>query len=197
MRNKLLSGFTLVELIIALGVFGVLMVAGADFLVSVVQNSNRATIESEVRQNASKIMQDLVTEGRKYSCIYSVSPAPTTALLRMSDNTISSLCAIGNRLEYYQDGNGTLTKVATNSAGSQTFFGTLNSRSAIVLNCQSPNSPCGSVNCTAGLVTSPSGLLPSNQALSLTLYVQQKFTLTRPDFCAATKASDTVVPRVY
>ena len=55
----------MVELIVILAVFGVLMLAGTDFFIQVIHNSNRAAMENEVRQNASKIMQDITNEARK------------------------------------------------------------------------------------------------------------------------------------
>lgn len=61
------KGFTIVELVIVLGIFGILMVAGTDFLIQTIRNSNRSAIQNEVRQNASRVMQDIVTKMRDAS----------------------------------------------------------------------------------------------------------------------------------
>ena len=56
------KGFTLVEMVVVIGLFGLLMVAGTEFLIQVIQNGNRAQMQSEVRQNASAIMQDIISD---------------------------------------------------------------------------------------------------------------------------------------
>lgn len=58
-------GFTLIELVVVLGIFGILMIAGTDFLIQAIRNSNRSAMENEVRQTANQIMQDIETEARK------------------------------------------------------------------------------------------------------------------------------------
>ncbi len=58
-------GFTLIELVVVLGIFGILMVAGTEFFIQVIKNSNQATMQNEVRQEANKIMQDVTNEARK------------------------------------------------------------------------------------------------------------------------------------
>lgn len=58
-------GFTLIELVVVLGIFGILMVAGTEFFIQVIKNGNQATMQNEVRQEANKIMQDVANEARK------------------------------------------------------------------------------------------------------------------------------------
>lgn len=59
------KGFTLIELVVVLGIFGILMVAGTEFFIQVIKNGNQATMQNEVRQEANKIMQEVVNEARK------------------------------------------------------------------------------------------------------------------------------------
>lgn len=70
------KGFTLIELVVVLGIFGILMVAGTEFFIQVIKNSNQATMQNEVRQEANKIMQDITNEARKnsnFASLYSLN----------------------------------------------------------------------------------------------------------------------------
>lgn len=58
------KGFTLIEIMIVLAIFGVLMIAGSDMLINVLQNSAKSVTQNEVRQNANKIMQDITSQLR-------------------------------------------------------------------------------------------------------------------------------------
>lgn len=58
------KGFTLIEIMIVLAIFGVLMIAASDMLINVLQNSAKSVSQNEVRQNANKIMQDITSQIR-------------------------------------------------------------------------------------------------------------------------------------
>lgn len=57
----------MIEAIVVLGIFSVLLTAGANLLITTTRNSSRVAIQNEVRQEASKIMQDIITETRQAS----------------------------------------------------------------------------------------------------------------------------------
>ncbi|MBI4099757.1 prepilin-type N-terminal cleavage/methylation domain-containing protein [Candidatus Microgenomates bacterium] len=63
------KGFTLVEVLMVIAVFAVLMVAGTTFFLQVVQNSNQAATQTNVRQGASAIMQELTRAIRNSACV--------------------------------------------------------------------------------------------------------------------------------
>lgn len=190
------GGFTLVELMVTLGIFGVIMIAGSSFLIQTIRSSNQATIQNEVRQNASVILQDIIAQARRAYCVYYQSPSANIALLRVSDDPNGTNCASGNQTEYYQDQNGVVTRAATDSGNIQTGFGILTSAKAVVLDCSAGGVACGAASCTKGLLVSPSGLTNNGTPVTLTIRAQQLPGQSRSDFCAAVKLSDTITPRV-
>ncbi|MBI3559111.1 type II secretion system protein [Candidatus Gottesmanbacteria bacterium] len=88
------AGFTLIELVVVLGIFGILMVAGTEFFIQVIKNSNQATMQNEVRQEANKIMQDIVNEARKpgatYTSLNNLYTVSSGVLSKTGYGTISS-----------------------------------------------------------------------------------------------------------
>lgn len=185
------KGFTIIELLVVILLFGVLMVTSTSVFINVFQNSNRASVQNEVRQNAGKIMQDLSAEIRKASCVYVHTEPSPGAELRLSDSTIDPTCIVGNRVEYYQDSNGTLTKAATNSANNPVSFAGLSAQKVAVLNCSVNSGSCGGA-CIPGLVITQSG-----NAYQVNLSVQQALGIIRSDYCAAVNLIDTIAPRSY
>lgn len=190
------QGFTLVELMVTLGIFGVIMIAGSSFLIQTIRSSNQATIQNEVRQNASVILQDIIAQVRKAYCVYYESPVPPAALLRLSDDSSGTKCTAGNRTEYYQDQNGVVTRAATDSGNIQTGFGILTSAKAVVLDCSAGGLACGATSCLAGLTVTPTGLTNNGAPMTVTIRAQQLPGQARADYCAAVKLSDTITPRV-
>ncbi len=185
------KGFTILERLIVIVLFGVLMVTATNVFISVCQNSNRASVQNEVRQNAGKIMQDLSAEIRKAQCVY-VHPEPSPgAELRLSDGASDPTCIVGNRVEYYQDAKGVLTKAATDSANNPVSFASLTSQKVAVLSCTVNNGSCGGV-CNPGLVTVQTG-----NSYQINLSVQQALGVIRTDYCATVNLTDTITPRSY
>mgnify|MGYP001588338254 CR=1 FL=1 len=187
------KGFTLVELMVALGVFGIIMLSGSNFVIQTLRNSKQAAIQSEVRQNSSIILQDIITQDRRDYCVHYESVS-NTALLRFSDDPNGTKCASGSQTEYYQDQNGVITRVATDSAGTQLSFGILSSRNLAVLNCSSRGLACGQSNpalCLPGLLSTSNG-----GQTTVSIYSQQSPGQSSSENCAAVKLSNTVTPRI-
>ena len=167
-------GFTLVELIITLGIFGLLMVVGTDLLIKTIQNGNRATIESEVRQNANSIMQDIAEEIRLAE---TVTTPEVPAGSGNHDLVLNN--PMGSKRYHVNPTDGVLTKDGT----------ILTSKSVAVLSCPS----CGSTSCAGGMVSTvnPTG------TVTVTLTVQQNLGVNRSDFCAKVVLTNTVTPRQF
>lgn len=63
------KGFTLVELMVVIGIIGVLLTVGMDLFFQVVMSANKATTEADLRQNASLVMETISREVRKGRCL--------------------------------------------------------------------------------------------------------------------------------
>lgn len=196
-------GFTLVELVLTLGIFGILMVAGSDFLIQTIRNANSSSIQNEVRQNASAVMLDVAAAVRQSYCVY-YFPYASDAVLRLSDDPNADKCLSGNRVEYYQNQFGVVTRAATDSGGAPISFGVLNSANSAILNCSQSGSPCGltdPTSCAPGLVVTSNGAILSSAIVNgtqvtATISAQQIPGLSRRDFCAAIKLTDSITPRI-
>lgn len=203
-----LRGFTLVELVVTLGVFGVIMIVGSNFLIQTIKNANQSSIQNEVRQNASVILQDIIAQARQAYCIYYESPSPSApqipnnAIIRISDDPNGDKCASGNRVEYYQNQNGVVTRVATDSGNTPppSVALTLTSIKTAVLDCSSGSLACGqtvATDCVAGLVGSSNGDVVTNGAsATISIRAQQIPGQSRSDYCANVTLSDTITPRI-
>jgi prepilin-type N-terminal cleavage/methylation domain-containing protein len=81
------KGFTLIELVVVIVIFGILLTVGTNVFFQVVMGANKASIEAELRQNASFVMENITRDVRKYSCIL----VPDEKTLYLFDNTSCSL----------------------------------------------------------------------------------------------------------
>lgn len=63
-----LKGFTLVELMMVMAIFGIISSVAITIYFQLVQATNRATIVAQVEQNASYVMEIMVREIRKAGC---------------------------------------------------------------------------------------------------------------------------------
>jgi len=64
-----LKGFTIVELMVVMGIFGIVSSVAITIYFQLVQASNRASIVAEVEQNASYAMEMMTREIRGASCV--------------------------------------------------------------------------------------------------------------------------------
>src|SRR5574340_115481 len=63
------KGFTLVEILMVIAIFGILMVVGTDFLIQVMRSNKRSAIEYELRQDGSRILQEISASIRAANCV--------------------------------------------------------------------------------------------------------------------------------
>lgn len=189
------KGFTLIEIIVVLAIFGILIVAGSDFLISVIQNSNRARVENEVRQNANRILQELENSIRKADCVSWTIGDPLNNRGNVFLTTYSGSCG-GAVLDSYQFWFDADVAKKTNSGkvfrNGQPFIAT----TSATVNCPGASQQCASnwSSCSNGF--SVSGQSGTNRAVTVSLTVQATTSARRSDFCAVTKLSETIAPRV-
>ncbi len=199
------KGFTLVELVVVLGVFGILILAATDFLLQAMNNGTKATIENEVRQNANLILTEVANEIRASNCIYyTVSGNPGIVTVNISKGSVAGTCLDdGDGVAFVQDSTGVLTKTIYRDGTPTTAR--LNSNQVAVMNCNGNSRECRVGACTNGLVlyqvdgttSLPQGVATGN-GVGVSVWVQQSdLSASRPANCAIIKVADTIVPRRY
>lgn len=181
--------FTLIELLLVLGVFAIFLLAGTDFLIQTIQNSNRSAMENEVRQNAYRILQDIETEARKADPSIGFGFVGGAGNLQMTTANASPTRTVA----YSVNAAGILTKTITLGGAVQPTQ-TLTSTRVAVLNCPSTASGCPSTCAVKGLVVSQAGLA---DPLVINLTVQNNTTYIRSDFCAKINLSENIIARQY
>lgn len=197
------KGFTLIELLVVLGLFAILTLSATNFLIQMVQNSNRVTTENEVRQNANKIMQEIGTSIRTAGCVNWQTGAKNYPDLAdgQVDMTIWTYSDNCNTLvdefkvfftdprDYHDlpsdNHRGNQGKVYRNGRQISSEWG------VAALSCAN-GGQCGT-NCVNGL--SVSGSAGTNKAVTVNLTVQATTSATNSDFCGVTSISDSFVPR--
>ncbi|MCL4397485.1 type II secretion system GspH family protein [Patescibacteria group bacterium] len=184
------KGFTLIEIIVVIAVFGVLMLAGTSFLISVIRNANQVRIQNDVRQTASQIMEDIASEMRSATDV-TFSSGLTQNVLTITNTTI-----VPSRTVVYTAYNtGKLTKTV-NSGAPLDFTSdnndTTSQSEAVVLD-TSAVSCDDSLHAAKGLQV----VVGTNLATDITLTLQQATKYVTPDFCARIQLKNTLVPRRY
>lgn len=179
-QKGLKSGFTLVETLVTLAVFGLLAIISTDFFLQVVRNSNQATMKNEVRQNANRILQDITSEIRKSSQAKFVSDISSSTLTLTYPTTSATVI--------YTFGNDGVVTKSTNGVAT-----TMNSDNVSVIDCPGA---CG--NCSvSGFSISPQDIT-TNASATMTVIVQQNPTkFSTSDFCTRFIATDSATPRQY
>lgn len=183
-------GFTLVEIIVVLGVFAILVLAGTDFVIQMIRSNNQTIIQNEVRQNANSVMQLLTNSIRNASCVsWSGGPNETKTLVTYSDIG----CSSGQEQDTYTFyiTTGRVSKIIKAGTASEIISGT-------VAACG--DNGCGPTCSTNGLVINDGDSSNSGKSLpvkiSLTLQ-QTPRTGLRADFCGRITLTETVTPRQY
>lgn len=174
------NGFTLVEIMVVVAIFGVLMIVATDFFVSTLQNTNRSTMQNEVRQNAQKIMQDIISEIRRADSYTIVDTGP-------NKGDLISASATGTTTYHVDTTSWNITKNGVQ----------LNSDSVVVLDCNGIG--CGSTCVPARnfLLLTPAAGTNLTNALTINLVVQQRTGVSNSTYCAITTLNDTATPRQY
>lgn len=171
------SGFTLIELVVVMAIFGFLAVVATNFLLATVATNTRITIENEVRQNAQKIMQDMSSEIKKAACVYFDN---NTLTISDSSAAIGTNCSVVGNVVTFDFAGGVVTKNGKTISSDKVVFCTT-------------TSTCGG-SCTGGIV-----VLPQREATSgsvdITLNARQANPTTRIDSCAKITLTETVTPR--
>lgn len=171
------SGFTLIELVVVMAIFGFLAVVATNFLLATVSTNTRITIENEVRQNAQKIMQDMSSEIKKAACVYFEDNKVT---ISDSSAALSTKCAeVGNVVTFDFNG-GVVKKNGQIISSDKVAFCTT-------------TSTCGG-SCTGGIVVLPLAEATSG-SVDITLNARQVNPTSRIDSCAKITLTETITPR--
>lgn len=180
---KLKAGFTLIELVIVLAVFAILMLAGTQFFLEVIQNSAQATIRNEVRQNANSVLQKFKESIRAGKCInVTVNSGVTTVIVYSTTGCTTEIDRYQFRSDgvvYWQPVSGSYTPIS--------------SAAVAFLDCGA--GACGGSTCSQGATFANTGNITG--AVNFTLTVQQAVGITRADQCARISLPDSATPRQY
>lgn len=179
------KAFTLVEIVVVLGLFGVLVLAGTEFVIQMVRANNQTIIQNEVRQNANRIMQLLTDSIRTASCVAWTNVGGNKTITTYSDRD----CA-GTPVDTYN------FNISSTPVGR-----ILKNGSLIISDSVAACADLGcSQNCYTNGLTSPSSNGDSKTSgtvpLSLTLQQTPRPDL-RSDFCGRMTLSNTITPRQY
>lgn len=207
------KGFTLIEILIVIGVFGILILVATDFLIQVVRNANQAAAKAEIRQNASKIIQGLTSSIRNAACVSWQTGTDGYAVGALGQDdvhlrTYSDQCdgTLVDEYHFFFDHNLPVTYSSNQPAvqgrvaykvGATGTEQIISAPGAAFISCAEA-SKCALYNCVNGFQIkngTPWGSSNTTSALSFDLYVQATVSAVRSDFCAATKFSETVTPR--
>jgi prepilin-type N-terminal cleavage/methylation domain-containing protein len=173
--NLMKKGFSLIELMVVIGLAALLLMVTTNFLIFTIQRNNQATIENEVRNEANSLLDTLGKDIRNSSCEC------------MTGNSISlygssgCVCAGGGPTPYavYSvDSAFSLTKNASK----------ISSNAVKVQNC-----PVCSTTCNPGFVISTPATFSRVYAISLSL--RQAADNPRSDFCGKVQVQQTFKPR--
>lgn len=187
--KKFKSGFTLVEIVVVIAIFGFLLLAASAILVSVIQTSNRTSVSNQVRESASRILEKMAADVRNAQCVSYGTPGELVIY--------DSACV--NALKTYSvDATGVLTVTdETQPPGVTTTLSPADV--AVCADSNScPSTSCSPVGLSVANTADPDPTYPANttkRAVVITLAVRQNVTSTRSDFCAKTVLEDTVTPR--
>jgi len=179
------KGFTLVEIIVVLGVFGILVLAGTEFIIQMVKNNNQTIIKNEVRQNAASVMRLLTDSIRNAACV-KWSGTSDIVLTTYSDTG----CTAGQEKDIY-----TFNTTTDNGRIYKGSFGNyVNLISDSVAACV--GSACATTCSTNGFSVQGTSGSSLPVIISLTLQQTPRASL-RSDFCGQIILTETVSPRKY
>lgn len=186
-------GFSLIEVVVTLGILMAVVAAGTKFMAQVMQSNNKVYIENEVWQNATKIMQELTTSIRNAKCVsYSGDGQSNMVLTTFADDCGSAI--IDTYTVTFDPASSVISGKITKVKGTATSQ--LNSNGVVVMDCLTPQGggcSFGFANCTNGLKLDKTGL---SKGVKITLTAQAVVTAVRNDVCARADLVDTAVPRV-
>lgn len=183
------NGFTLLEVMVVIGLFGVLVTILTTVVVQAIIGANRANITNDVRQNAQAIMSDIGSEVRKSSCVQIGSSGNTTQLMVYSDSGCTVLTATYT--------SNSTDKTFTKKPASSPEISLISSNVA-ALTCKASETSCSTTSCTDnGLTLSlvDGELVQSTNGVKVRLTVQQVPGKSRSDFCGSITLEDTFTPR--
>ena len=171
------KAFSLLELVIVIAISAILFLVVTGFLITVVSQNNKVTVDSEVRNEANFLLDQIVKDIRKSKC--ECTTANSIALYGVS--SCASQCAGGAGPTPYASYSVSSYNLLKNSV-------TINSSGVKVRYC-SDNCICAAP--ALGLVI---GSTPG-RVYDVTLNINQAKDNPRSDFCGKVTVQQTVTPR--
>ncbi len=196
------KGFTLVEVLIVIGLFGFLMVVATDFLIQVMLNSRRSSIDYELRQDGSKVLQEISASIRTANCVswdYDSANRQKDVNLTTYVDACNGTVLDNFKFMYVSYMAATDANRVTNSGRVYKKVGAnwqqISANSAVISCPGSGSNECVPdwTTCQNGVVVS--GTSGSDRAVTLSLSIQSTTSATRPDYCIKRTVSDTITPR--
>ncbi len=167
------AGFTLIELVVVIAIFGILAIVATNYLLSTVSTSNRISVENEVRQNAVLVLSEMSDEIRKATSVCNI----TANGFKTSS---SPTCAAGNDISTFTITNGVVSKNGNPISSDKVAF----------VDCNQSGCSQDRTTCAPGIAVTLNG-----KAYEIDITATQQNATTRVDSCAQVKLHDVVVPR--
>ncbi len=175
------KAFSLLEFVIVIAIAAVLFLVVTGFLITVVSQNNKATVDSEVRNEANYLLDQVVKDVRKSKC--ECAAANSIALYGVS--SCANQCTGGVGPTPYASYSVSSFNLLKNSVA-------INSTTVKVRKC-TDGCACGAQ--TAGFVIGPTPTPPSGRVYDITLNLTQSKNDPRSDFCGKVTVRQIVAPR--
>lgn len=169
---QLKKSFSLIELTITIGISTMVLVGVTNFLLYIIQQNNKIVVETEIRNEANYILEQIVRDLRLTKCFQSGG----TQYIMFSDPA----CSPGSEIATYDY---TIDELSRNGRA-------LNSDSVALEECSSCSDCLGE---GTGLVITQQ----TDGNYRVELYLRQAVADVRSDFCGRLAIDEVVKPRTY
>jgi type II secretory pathway pseudopilin PulG len=121
MTKKKQEGFTLVELVLYIGIISIIFSAIVPLVINIIYNSSKSAVQQEVSENARFISERILYEIRRAKGISSVS-ANSISLTNFSPDSTTVIDLSGGNVRINDNGTGVTNLNSTNTTVSDLTF---------------------------------------------------------------------------